>query len=281
MKIPSRLLKTVSAVLLVVAAARLGPAAAHAQEATPPPTGPGPVISFRAPSAAPGDRLRALVERPEVQSHLKLTVRQKAELGLNPKPGKGGAGDSSNTTRTLSVSVPAGGENDSPEERQKQIKEAVAGLSDKLAAETQARTGKIKDVLTPDQYARLLELDLQRRGLLALGDPAVAEQIKLDAAKRAPIAALAGEAQRKMDAAFSEALLGADAGGTGPRTPAAVAGRVEQFQRDMKNRLSPIRQKTDKIKKGAEANILALLSDEERTRWQDAQGEPFSFRKDR
>ncbi len=280
MKTPVRFLKTVSVVVLAVAAAAPFVPAARAQEALPRPAGPSRV-AFRPSSAAPGDRLRALVERPEVQSHLKLTVRQKAELGLNPKPGKDGANSSSNGTRTLTLSVPTGSENASPEERQKQIEEAVAGLGDKLAAESQDRAGKIKDVLTPDQYARLLELNLQRRGALALGDPAVAEQIKLDPAKRAPVAALASEAQRKMDAAFSEALLGVDAGETGPRSAAAVAGRVEQFQRDMKNRLSPVRQKTDKIKKEAEANILALLSDEEQTRWREAQGEPFSFRKDR
>jgi len=57
--------------------------------------------------------------------------------------------------------------------------------------------------------------------------------------------------------------------------------RMEQFRRDMKNRLSPVRQKTDKIKKEAEAKILTLLSDDERVRWQEAQGEPFSFRTDR
>jgi hypothetical protein len=180
--------------------------------------------------------------------------------------------------------LPESGESGaSPEERQKQAEASLEKLRAQLAADATSRLGKIKEVLTPEQYARLLQLDLQRRGPLALGDPNVAEQIKLDPAKRAPVAALANDAQKRIGEATSEALrksLGEPEPGSGEvRIVAPV--RMEQFRRDMKNRLSPVRQKTDKIRKEAETNLLALLSDEERTRWQDAQGEPFSFRTDR
>jgi hypothetical protein len=107
---------------------------------------------------------------------------------------------------------------------------------------------------------------LQRRGPLALGDAAVAEQVKLAANKRVLIANLALEAQRKISEARAEAIR---------------EQGLPAYEQQMKNRLSPVRQKTDKIRREAEANILAQLSPDETARWQATQGEPFTFRIDR
>ncbi len=264
-------------------------------DAAPPRRAVGSPLVLSASAPLPeSDRLRQLLQRPEVQNHLKLTVRQKGELGLNPKPSANGAAgrnappagdDLPGSSGRIALVLPAeaGESGASPDERQKQAEAALEKLRAQLAADAGSRLGKIKEVLTPDQYARLLQLDLQRRGPLALGDPVVAEQIKLDLAKRAPVAALANDAQKRIGEATSEALrksLGEPEAGSGDVRIVAPA-RLEQFRRDMKNRLSPVRQKTDKIKKEGEANVLALLSDEEQTRWREAQGEPFSFRKDR
>jgi hypothetical protein len=228
--------------------------------------------------ASQGSRLRQLLERPEVQTHLKLTVRQKSDLGLNPRPRSndrrpGGRGGESGTPGsapdgeagriTLRVT---GGPNDSPEERQRRLNEVMESARADIEAAGRTRDEKIKEVLSPEQYARLLELDLQRRGPLALGDAAVAEQVKLAANKRVLIANLALEAQRKISEARVEAIR---------------EQGLPAYEQQMKNRLSPIRQKTDKVRREAEASILAQLSPDETARWQATQGEPFTFRIDR
>jgi hypothetical protein len=250
------------------------------------------------------DRLRPLLQRPEVQNHLKLTVRQKAELGLNPKPrtrsndaGGGPAappppddllGNSGRVSIILSPDEASTAA--TPEERKKKADAAIARLRDQLAVASEANATKIKEVLTPAQYVRLLQLDLQKRGPFALGDPAVAEQVQIEAAKRASIAAVASDAQRRIGTVMSEALRerlspssapGTSAGSSNPSNFRVIPrAQVEQFQRDMKNRLSPTRQKADKIRREAEEQILAQLSEEEKTRWQQVQGEPFPFRTD-
>ena len=65
------------------------------------------------------------------------------------------------------------------------------------------------------------------------------------------------------------------------RSSLRSGARINSASRDdvLKNRLSPVHQKWDRIK--AETQILALLTPEEARRWQEMQGEPFTFRTDR
>jgi hypothetical protein len=261
-----------------------------------------PLIASGSVPVSTSDRLRPLLQRPEVQTHLKLTVRQKEQLGLNPKArGRSNGADGgpgappppddllgSSGRVSIILSPDEAGADTTPEERKKKADAAVARLRDQLAAASEANAAKIKEVLTPAQYARLLQLDLQKRGPFALGDPEVAEQVQIEPAKRAQITALAADAQRRIGAVMSEALqarlapsrAGSSGSSNGPNFRVIPRAQVEQFQRDMKNRLSPTRQNADKIRREAEEQILAQLSPEERTRWQESQGEPFSFRTD-
>jgi len=120
---------------------------------------------------------------------------------------------------------------------------------------------KIKAILTPEQAVRLRQLDLQRRGVMSLADPKVAEQVKLSPQRRAEIAKIVADWQQTMRAAFD------------------ATRESGQFP-DMERRLSPTRQKLDKDKKAAETKVEAVLSDQERAAWQAALGEPFTFRAD-
>ena len=264
-----------------------------------------PIIASGSVPVLASDRLRPLLQRPEVQTHLKLTVRQKEQLGLNPKPrgrsngANGAEGDSSappppapddllgsSGRVSIILSPDEAGAAATPEERKNKADAAVAQLRAQLTAASEANAAKIKQVLTPAQYARLLQLGLQKRGPFALGDPEVAEQVPIEPAKRAPISALAADAQRRIAAVMSEAMRtrlapGRDGSSSnGPNFRVIPRDQVEQVQREMKNRLSPTRQKADKIRREAEAQILAQLSPEEKARWQQIQGEPFAFRTD-
>lgn len=222
--------------------------------------GSGPLIISAAPSAMGSQR--RLLERGDVQNHLRLTVRQKKELGLAPLPPGGKArskpGEAKAAPLRIEVDVKS-----SPEERQQSLQELSERVRAQVEASHSASEAKIKEVLTPEQLKRLAELDLQFRGPLALGEPKVVEEVKLAAEKRAPIAALAQEARRKMAEATVDALK---------------EGR--NLQQERKNRLSPLRKKTDKAKGEASEKILAMLSPEEMARWEAAQGKPFLFRTD-
>jgi hypothetical protein len=171
--------------------------------------------------------LEQLLARPEVRTHLRLTLRQQQQLD---QPERAGTSD-----------PPADGER------------------------------RIREVLSPEQFARLNQIALQQRGPLALADAKVADQINMDNTKRAAIRATAAEANVKTRQAISEAFRGVRGRGQGMR----------QMQQDLTNRSSPLRQTMDEIRTNAEIKILALLSDEEKARWQKAQGEPFTPRADR
>ena len=271
----------------------------------------GPGMSL--PGMGGPANLIQLLTRSEVQSHLKLTIRQKNELGLTPAPangagGQGGAADPEAARRRdqMRQRFREMGEKmrDLPEEERRQkMREMGEQVRGEFEAARTARDEKIKEVLTPEQYQRLLALDLQFRGPLALGDAKVAEQIKIAPERRAPISAAANEAQTQIRQAIFESMgftPGGPQQGADPGTvPGAGAGRRQQrsqraqggqrgrggagfgqLQQDMKNRLSPVRQKVDKTRKAAEEKILALLSAEESARWTAALGEPFSFRTD-
>ncbi len=221
--------------------------------------GSGPLIISTTPSAMGSQR--RLLERGDVQNHLRLTVRQKKELGLAPSPGtRTGSKPVETTAVPLRIEVDA---KSSPEERQQSVQELSEKMRAQVEASHSASEAKIKEVLTPEQLKRLAELDLQFRGPLALGNPRVAAEVKLSSERRAPITALAQEAQRKMAEATVDALK-----------------EGKNIQQERKNRLSPLRKKTDQAKVEASEKILALLSPEEMARWESAQGKPFRFRTD-
>ena len=220
----------------------------------------GPLIISTAPSAMGSQR--RLLDRVDVQNHLRLSVRQKNELGLTPPQpgGKAGSGGPSTGASPIRIEVNMKA---SPEERQQNVQEVAEKIRAQVEATHKVSEEKIEEVLTPEQLKRLAELDLQFRGPLALGDPKVAEAVKLAPEKRAPITTLAQEAQRKMAEVKVEAIR-----------------EGKNIQQESKNRLSPLRKKTDKAKAEASEKILAMLSPEENTRWETAQGKPFLFRTD-
>jgi len=143
----------------------------------------------------------------------------------------------------------------------------------RTAAQAKA-ADNLPKILRPEQIARLHELDLQWRGVLALGDAKVAEEAGISAEHRNAIQNLAQEYRtksRELRMQFFQNMRAAWRGpaaqtqtpqAAGPTTPAAL-DRADLAAR-----------------KEFEDKALAILSPQEKARWQKIQGEPFTFRAD-
>jgi hypothetical protein len=217
--------------------------------------GGGPMVmpSFRS--------VLSLLRRPDVQNHLSLSLKQKqtlAELLDNPKP------------RTIRFEANDTTARD-PEAIRKSIEEQVRN---QLSGEEQ----QVKDALTPEQFNRLRQLELQWKGALSLADQRVADRLKISQEARQPIQKAAQEYnQTKMQTLMDLAHTQTDNNGQGA---VRVGIRMNANPKELENPLSPQYKKLDAAKKEAEGKILAALSLAERTAWNEALGAPFTFRKD-
>lgn len=218
-------------------------------------------------------RCRTLLERPDVQAHLLLTLKQKKVLGLDAKPARLAENEPGVVYRAADRVVVLFSSDDGAE--QEHMRPTAERITKRFADDVRAHDEALKKVLSPEQRQRLFELDLQFRGLLALGDAAVADALRLPPEKRAAVAEIAREAEAKTS------LVSGSGGGIVVRGVSVTVGKTDPAAaRDLKSRLSPRRKRVDAIKEQAAAAIRALLSDDEAARWKALQGRPFSFRTD-
>ena len=150
-------------------------------------------------------------------------------------------GDAAKISKSLedlrpSMRGPQGGGTPNPEEMRKQRDE----IQKKMDA-------KVKESVSADQWKRLNELRLQREGAAAIGRPDVAEALKLDGDQKAKIQPLVDELRPQ---------FGRGGGG--------AQGAPPNFE-DM-------RQKRDK----ANAEILGMLTPEQKKTWEAMQGAKFA-----
>lgn len=202
-----------------------------------------------------GVRLRQLITRPDVQRGLGLDLQQKnaiKELFSNPQ------------RNGFQVKLESNGPPDPEALRQSAAEQIRAQQGD---LETQ-----VKKIVKPDQFDRLLELDLQWRGPLALADQKVAEKLKIERAHRAEIDKAASAYRTEKQEVLMKLAEKNDDGN----------GRimVRMNTKELDNPLSASAKQLSKAKEAAEKKILAVLSTEERARWDKAQGESFTFRVD-
>jgi hypothetical protein len=114
------------------------------------------------------------------------------------------------------------------------------------------RRRMVEEILRPDQRKRLMEIDLQWRGLLALGDESLSERLGISSPFQQSIAVILSEFEAKR---------------VGLSSP---SGKPEKTH-------SPRYETRRVLWQEAEQKVLALLSDEEKSRWAQAVGKPFKF----
>ena len=228
---------------------------ASAQDAAP----PGDVTRLARPMfmmpTGTGRSLLDVISRNDVQNELKLDLRQRNTVGELTQA-KGGP-----------VRIQARVESSSDASPEEQIKK-------QLDAQFGGIEGKLKELLKPEQFDRLLALDVQWRGPVALGDPKVADRAQLTPAHRREITEIVSAYQReRMQIIFDNSQVNQSGDGTN-RVALAVKAP------DLSNPLSPVRKKLDPLKKETEEKILRILDSGERERWNALQGERFTFRSD-
>ncbi|MGC8669245.1 MAG: hypothetical protein ACP5VE_14135 [Chthonomonadales bacterium] len=143
----------------------------------------------------------------------------------------------------------------------------------RTAAQAKA-AGNLPQILHPEQMARLHELDLQWRGVLALGDAKVAEEAHIGAEHRSAIQKLAEEYRaksRELRMQFFQNMRNAWRNGANQPPSQVVNGPTTLAALDRADLAA---------RKEYEAKALAILSAEEKARWMKIQGEPFTFRAD-
>lgn len=156
------------------------------------------------------------------------------------------------------------------EEQQQQLRQAMAppgggrgGFGggqrpDPAAREAREREmdAKIKTVLNDGQYTRYHELSVQMEGPPALVRPMVAEKVGLSAQQRDQI----------------QTIL-----------QSSAAGQRGQFQqrgqgeRPSPEQLQQLRQQMEAARTETNNKIVAVLTDEQKQKWQSLQGSPFTF----
>jgi len=199
-----------------------------------------------------------LLMRPEVQTELRLDIGQRKALDQLFQ-------QSRTEMRQRMRQNFQNMRNLSREERRAQMEQMRTQIQEQRAAYQGEISKKVEEILKPKQVQRLHELDLQRRGPLALADPKVAEEIGISNEKRAQVNKINSDLQaenRQVMQQFFEQMRLQD----GVR-------RGANF--DWQDAMAPLQRKRAELRKTAEEKVLALLTSEEKARWKAAQGEKF------
>jgi hypothetical protein len=215
--------------------------------------------------------LRGLLRRPEVQSEIGLDLKQRNAIAAIED-------EAVNSLREKIQLATQGQDaqfrNMSPDQRRVWIQRQQRELAMRMEASARPAQGdldpKVRQILTPEQLGRLHELDLQKRGPLALGDPVVAQELKLSPQTRAAETRILNEYQSSIRLIVSEAMQAALQNGD------VRQGNLPDFE----NRLSPLRKKLDANREQSDKRALEALTDEEKEAWTAAQGRQFRFRMD-
>lgn len=193
--------------------------------------------------------MQMLLQRPDVQTNIHLSVTQRSELTEFLDESK---------PQILRVEVHGDG---AP---------VVTGLGDELDP-------KVAETLKADQIARLHELDLQWRGYLALSDPKVQDKLKLTKEERDAVAGIMKVYCSMRDEQMHKAMeeQHQDDPGNGSATV-----RIKLDTTALENPISPTRKKMQAVKDSTEEKIKSAISAEAKATLVKLQGEPFRFRTD-
>lgn len=129
--------------------------------------------------------------------------------------------------------------------------------------EERAKEGDVKlgKILLPHQMKRLKQIRVQQMGNRALVDPEVAAALKITAAQKTKMEKLATEAQEKIRALF-----------TRDREEGERPSRE-----DMMARMTEMREKMTEMRDKAEKEVMAVLSADQKKKFEELKGEPFEM----
>ena len=184
-----------------------------------------------------------LLAMPEVQKELGVTDDQKAlleDMQADMRQ-RGGERPDFGSFRDLS-----------PEEREKRLEEM------RKAGEERAKQAEdaLKAILNETQFQRYTELQLQRQGLMALNRAEVQEKLALTAEQKTKLEEI-------------RAANRPERGQFGRRPEGQPAGERPDFQA----MAAQARERREK----AEADTLAVLTPEQKAKWEQLQGKKFEF----
>lgn len=211
---------------------------------------------------------KALLRREDVQNELYLYSLQREFLTefVNQTPGQIAARSIQYMPPVKYVDITKLSE----EER----KQWVAEIGQRAAAQTKKfvedERREVESVLRPEQKKRLHELDLQWRGILALADSRVADEINLSAENRKKIAETVADLEVQRINLISRASQEHKKNGASQ----------QEFINDFDNTKSPLYQKRLALFQEFEERVFRLLSDEEKECWREALGKSFVFSDD-
>ena len=208
--------------------------------------GPGGMVMVRMSPQYGAWTQRDLIQMPDVQTHLRLSRRQKQDLAERLRPRA--MPERTFPARPAALPVPP-----SAEELRRREEDRKLAQQDIEPA--------VFRILTPKQFARLREMELQWRGPWALADPNVAKRIRLSQAHAQEIRHIVEQATRErthLARSYAHGNRG--------------IARDQYF-----NPSSPSRVSLKSIKSRAEERIRKVLDEGEAARWKAARGRHYRF----
>ena len=192
-------------------------------------------LAGSAPAQQPAQALQGLgpqfvVFRDKVQEELKLSEDQKQKLETRLQ-------ETIQETMRFFEEIPE-------EERGKKAPGYREKAQKKLAS-------FLKETLKEDQLKRLREIGYQQEGLLAVGQPEVAKELKISDEQKKKLMSIHQELQKKAEAFMKEVQSG---------------GSPDEIMPKMM-----------KLRKEQEGKIDAILTDAQKKRWKEMLGKPFNF----
>ena len=234
--------------------------------------------------------IEILVRRDDVRSQILLSAKQLEALNGADKQMQQQIGQKMRDAMSALQSA-------SPQERQAKLQE-MQSQAKLISAEYQAsQDKKIEAILKPDQWARLRELDLQWRGPMSLSDKKVGEPFRLTTDQRTKVEAALKQCQDTQRNAimagigsftngapgkYNRTTGGPPASGAAPGNATKGGGGGSGFSiplaEEVQKRMAEFEKLTQTALRTGNTRVLAMLTQDQKQRWDKALGKPFAFR---
>jgi len=162
----------------------------------------------------------------------------------------------------------------SEEERDKKMaefREKMAARNKKLNEKYQPKLEKVVD---KDQFDRIKQIQRQLAGVMAIHGKDVAEALALSEDQREQISSVFAASQEEMQKLFPRGGFGGPGGGRGGPGGAGGEGN-EADETARRERFQKMQEQMRKLHEDRDAKLMAVLSDEQKTKFEELKGKPF------